>query len=125
MVFGTRWPNMEGVDIRPPVLGAEFCGVAGEAKWNINLLRPQNARSHNMRSFELVGAGGAQVAPQTTDHEKFFGDDSRTILFQTRDQLESILRSEAGDLIPRPRNLLDGHTYADRASQLLADLKLL
>ena len=63
MVFGNRWPKIEGVDIRPPVYGIKFCKIVGEAKWNLNLLRPQNARSHNMRTFELVGAGGAQVAP--------------------------------------------------------------
>ena len=50
LVYGTGWPDIHGVEIRPPVRGISFCRVAGEAKWNINLLRPQNALSHNMRS---------------------------------------------------------------------------
>jgi hypothetical protein len=122
MVFGNRWPKIEGADIRPPVFGAELCGIVGEAKWNLNLLRPQNERSHNMRTFELVGAGGTQVAPQTDDHRRFLGGDSRTVLFQSQKELESILRSDPGERPPRPPSLLKGHTYDDRASQLLTDL---
>jgi hypothetical protein len=124
MVFGTRWPKIEGVDIRPPVHGMEFCGIVGESKWNINLLRPQNARSHNMRTFELVGAGGIQVAPRTHDHRRFLGGDTRTVLFQGREELESILRSDPRERPPRPPDLLEGHTYRDRAHQILTDLGL-
>lgn len=122
VVFGNRWPKIAGVDIRSPVFGAEFCRIVGEAKWNLNLLRPQNERSHNMRTFELVGAGGTQVAPRTDDHRRFLGGDSRTLLFQSKEELESILRSDPSERPPRPPYLLKGHTYEDRANQVLADL---
>jgi hypothetical protein len=122
MVFGNRWPKIEGVDIRPPIFGTEFCRIVGEAKWNLNLLRPQNERSHNMRTFELVGAGGSQVAPQTDDHRRFLSGDSLTALFQSKEELESILRSDPCERPPRPPSLLKGHTYDDRANQALADL---
>lgn len=122
IVFGTRWPKLAGVDIRPPVRGIEFCRIVGEAKWNLNLLRPQNARSHNMRTFELIGAGGTQVAPHTDDHVAFLGSDSRTILFEGKEQLESILRSDPCERPPRLPSLLDGHTYRDRARQILSEL---
>ena len=119
VVFGARWPNIDGVEIRPPVMGAEFCRIAGEARWNINLLRTQNSRSHNMRTFELVGAGGTQVAPYTDDHRTYLANDPRTILFRDKKQLESILRSDPADRPPRSPTLLEGHTYNDRAKQLL------
>jgi hypothetical protein len=119
MVFGTGWPRLEGVDIRPPVRGFAFSQIAGEARWNLNLLRPQNARSHNMRSFELVGAGGTQVAPLTDDHRRFLGSDGQTVLFSNRQELESILRSDPGERPLRPADVLHGHTYADRIHQLL------
>jgi hypothetical protein len=122
LVFGPGWPKIEGVDVRPPVRGIEFCRIAGEAKWNLNLLSPQNARSHNMRTFELVGAGGTQVAPQTDDHRKFLGGDSRTVLFRSKEELESILRSDPCERPPRMPGLLDGHTYGDRVKQLLTEL---
>ena len=125
MVFGNQWPKIEGVDIRPPIRGIEFCKIVGEAKWNLNLLRPQNARSHNMRTFELVGAGGTQVAPLTNDHRRFLGGDSRTVLFQSKQELESILRSDPCEQLPRQPDLLEGHTYRDRAHQILTDLSTL
>jgi Glycosyl transferases group 1 len=122
IVCGSNWPEMPGVEIHPAVLGLEFCGIVGEAKWNLNLLRPQNARSHNMRTFELVGAGGSQVAPYTADHHRFLGGDSRTVLFENREELESILRSDPCARPPRSAAVLDGHTYDDRVRKLLADL---
>jgi Glycosyl transferases group 1 len=125
IVFGTQWPRLEGVEIRPPVRGTEFCKIVGEAKWNINLLRPQNARSHNMRTFELVGAGGTQVAPQTADHRRFLGGDSQTVLFRTKEEFESILRSDPRERPLRLPDLLRGHTYSDRARTILADLGIL
>jgi hypothetical protein len=122
MVFGNNWPEIPGVEIHSAVHGPEYCGVVGEAKWNLNLLRPQNARSHNMRTFELVGAGGAQVAPYTTDHRRFLGGDSRSVLFEGREELESVLRSDPWARPARSAAVLDGHTYDDRVKQLLADL---
>lgn len=124
IVYGNGWPHLDGVDIRPPVKGIEFSRIVGEAKWNLNLLRPQNARSHNMRSFELVGAGGTQVAHVTGDHERFLGQDGRTVLFRDEIELEAILRSEPSDLPPRQPAVLDGHTYASRAQTMLAGLGL-
>jgi hypothetical protein len=125
VVFGTRWPKIAGVDLRSPIKGSEFCRIAGEARWNINLLRPQNARSHNMRTFELVGAGGNQVAPRTDDHQRFLGQDSRTALFQSRKELVCILRSDPDKRPPRAPGMLDGHTYSDRAREILANLEIL
>jgi Glycosyl transferases group 1 len=124
LIFGDQWPAIHGLDIRPPVRGLSFCRIVGEARWNLNLLRPQNARSHNMRTFELVGAGGAQVAPYTDDHQRFLGSDSRTVLFRTSRELEDILRSDPAERPARQPALLEEHTYTDRARQLLDILKL-
>lgn len=124
IVFGAGWPHLDGLDIRPPARGIEFARIVGEAKWNLNLLRPQNAHSHNMRSFELVGAGGTQVAPATADHERFLGRDGRTVFFRSETELEAILRSDPSDLPPRPPTILDDHTYMTRARTVLAGLGL-
>jgi hypothetical protein len=124
LVFGSGWPPLDGLDIRPPARGIQFSRMVGEAKWNLNLLRPQNARSHNMRSFELVGAGGTQVAPATDDHERFLGRDARTVLFHDEIELEAILRSDPSELPSRQPTILDGHTYVSRAHTVLARLGL-
>ena len=124
LVFGNQWPAIDGVEILPPAVGAEMSAVVGEAKWNLNPLRPQNARSHNMRTFELPGAGGNQVTLRTRDHERFLERDSRTLLYRSHQELESILRSDPSDLAPRGDGLLAEHTYVVRVRKLLSEVGL-
>lgn len=125
LVFGTRWPVIQGVDIRPPIRRRQLAEVIGEARWNLNLLRPQNARSHNMRSFEVPGAGGNQVAPATGDHRRLLGRDPRTVTFVTRGELGDVLRSDPSELPLRPPDLLVGQTYRDRVIRLLDEVRRL
>ncbi|GEM_PF-4768270 len=124
MVFGNRWPAIEGIEVRPPVYGEEMSSIVGEARWNLNLLRRQNARSHNMRTFELPGAGGNQVAPATPDHRTFLGHDSRTILYDSTNDLPDILETDPATFPSRRQDLLVGHTYVDRVMALLEMLDL-
>jgi spore maturation protein CgeB len=76
-----------------------------------------------MRTFELVGAGGTQVAPYTDDHQRFLGADGQTILFRTDKELKDILCSDPGEYPRRHPALLKEHTYKDRIQQLLKTLK--
>jgi spore maturation protein CgeB len=124
LVFGNGWPAVQGVEVRPPVLAAELSAIVGEAKWNLNVLRPQNVRSHNMRTFEIPGAGGNQVAPHTMDHARFLGEDTRTVLFRSQGELISILQRDPDHLPLRQSGLLDRHTYVDRVAALLTMLRL-
>jgi len=125
MVFGNGWPALDGVERHPPISGHIMSGVVGEAAWNINPLRPQNARSHNMRTFEAPGCGGNQITPATQDHRRFLGSDPRTYLYQNVDELIDILQSDPSELDDRPSTLLDGHRYEDRLLELLRALEVL
>jgi len=122
VVFGTEWPTIDGVELRSPVRGLNFARVTGEASWSLNFLRPQNAHSHNMRTFEIVGSGGNQIAPETTDHKRFLGKDSHTLLFRNTKELEIMLRTDPHTLSSRSPDILKGHTYADRIAHLLTEL---
>lgn len=124
LVFGNGWPAITGIEIRPPVYREEMSAVVGEARWNLNILRPQNARSHNMRTFELPGAQGNQIVARTPDHERFFGGDTRTLLFGSAAEMEEILRSDPSRLKPRDPEVLRGHTYTDRVEALRRAMNL-
>ncbi len=123
IVYGNQWPEMPGVEVRAPVYGAEMSAVVGEAAWNLNILRPQNATSHNMRTFEVPGAGGNHVTALTDDHREYLGHDPRTCLYATHDELESILAMDPASLPTRPEDVLMGHTYAARVHTLLERLE--
>lgn len=124
IVYGNQWPDIPGVEIRAPVYGAQMSAVVGEAAWNINILRPQNATSHNMRTFEVPGAGGNQVTSSTDDHRAYLGDDPRTCLYSSHAELESILGTDPAILPARPDDLLVDHTYTARVRMLLDSLAL-
>jgi hypothetical protein len=122
VVFGNGWDDSPGLDIRPPVFGTEFRRVVGEARWNLNLLRPQNCTSHNMRTFEIPGCGGRQLAPRSPDHERFAASTGAR-LFGDFDELEALL-----DSTPPPGGMEQGgrladHSYRSRAAELVKQLK--
>lgn len=119
IVFGDSWPQINGVELRSPIYGDIMSSVVNEAKWNLNLLRPQNIFSHNMRTFELPGAGGNQVVKSTRDHREFLRSDSRTLLYDSFDELVDILKSDPNLLEARNRSFLNGNSYVDRVQMLL------
>jgi hypothetical protein len=122
VVYGNGWPTTGTIEIYPPVVGDDMSAVVGGARWNLNILRPQNARSHNMRTFELPGSGGNQVTSATDDHRRFLGNDPRTVVYSSIPELVSILKSDPADLQDRPPDLLHGHTYVDRVRGLVRGL---
>lgn len=123
VVFGNGWPQTRGVELQPAIFGRGYRQAVGEVRWNVNLLRPQNRDSHNMRSFEVPACGGRQLAPWTRDHERYLHDSS-TILFTSERELLSWI-SEGS---PGPGTTSDtwrtANGYDRRIQELLARLNL-
>lgn len=123
IVFGNGWPKIPGVELQPAVIGREYRQLVGEVRWNLNLLRPQNGDSHNMRSFEVPGCGGRQLAPCTADHQRYLHGSS-TVLFTGEDELiarvseHSPCRPTSSDTWRRENG------YDQRLRELLTQLKL-
>lgn len=121
VVFGNGWPTSRGLELRPAVAGAAFRRVVGEARWNLNFLRPQNHDSHNMRSFEIPGCGGRQLAPRTGDHEHFLTGSS-SHLFGTEEELLALLDSDLSEALTTDSWRSD-NAYTSRIEQLIAFLR--
>lgn len=118
IVYGNGWPA-DIADVRGPLAAEQLAAVAGEASWCLNPLRPQNRDSHNMRTFELMACGAAQLTFDTEDHRRFLPGSS------------AVLVSSMGEMIQRAGTpgppLVDArdlgrHTYRVRCSSLLAQL---
>lgn len=109
-----------------------FDAVYGEDYWHklycyraqINLMRPHNPDSHNMRSFEIVGVGGLGVYPATSDHVAYFGRDNLAILYTDMEdcvkKVESLLTMNDSDVMAwrkriRQTALNEGFDYHSRA----------
>lgn len=123
LVFGNSWPRVPGVELRPAVTGSEFRQVVGEARCNLNFLRPQNRASHNMRTFEIPACAGRQLAQRSPDHERFLRTNDAA-LFDDVEELRCVLEQSPPNLQPNRSGAFSEHTYARRVAQLLGHLGL-
>ena len=86
-LYGTNWSqyipsNSSSVKIHPPVYGLDFWKTLRRYAVQLNLMRIHNLNSHNMRSFDIPGAGGIMLAPRTADHQLYFDEGKEVFLFK-------------------------------------------
>jgi len=94
-IYGLGWDKYFG---RAKKNFRVFTGVYGEDYWltlkryraQINIFRPHNINSHNMRSFEIPAIGGIQLAPDSIEHREFFQVDKEIKLYTSVEELEAI-----------------------------------
>jgi len=136
-VYGNDWKrfiNHSRVTVFPPVLGDEFWKVLRSYRVQLNLMRPHNEHSHNMRSFEVPGVGGILLAPDTREHRMFFTANEDIFLFGNAEEcIEKIrfllsLNANQADMIrqkARQKSLEAGYQYKGRAQFALKEMKTL
>ena len=100
----------------------------------LNIMRPHNLDSHNMRTFEVPGIGGIQLAPDTKEHRLFFEADKEIFLYNTVEEcvnkinyLLSLTTEQANQYRTYAREacVKNKYSYKDRAQQVLAVLEKL
>ncbi len=136
-VYGNAWSKFlrhPKILINPPVYGEDQWKVLRRYRVQLNLMRPHNPNSHNMRTFEVPGVGGIMLAPDTADHRSFFKDGKEAFFFGTFEdcvsQVEKILALPTADAnlvrtAARERSIAGGYRYKDRAKQALKILNTL
>jgi len=122
VVFGDGWPSGLPFETRPAAFGEDLCAALGGAAWSINLLRPQNRRSHNMRSFEIPACGGVQLAVRTADHERHLAG-TPCVLVESEEDFDGVLKGEPPVGVVQP-GWLEANRYEARIRQLLRALGL-
>ncbi len=136
-VYGNYWGkfiNHKNITLHSPIYGIEQWKVLRKYRVQINMMRIHNLNSHNMRSFEIPGIGGIQLAPFTKDHNHFFEDGKEIFLFHKIEDcikninfLLQISSTEANKLRQASRNAITvkKNTYKDRSEQVISVLKSL
>lgn len=128
-VFGNDWKdfvNNDNISIHEPVYENDFWITLRKYRVQLNLMRPHNPASHNMRSFEAAGVGAIQLAPDTEDHRKYFKQEEEIFLYDDLEscfhQVKKILALPC-DVVDqlrkkiRGRAIEDGYNYESRAAQ--------
>jgi spore maturation protein CgeB len=131
-VYGHQWDRFlkatPGLQIHNQVLGVDMLRTIRNYRVQLNLLRPHNEASHNMRSFEVPASGGIMLAEDTVEHRDFFESEREAFYFRTpRALIESaryLLALSKGDAeairnAARLRSMVSGYTYSDRALQAI------
>jgi spore maturation protein CgeB len=129
-VYGENWKSFKlnkSININPPKYGQEFWRTLQQYAVQLNLLRPHNFNSHNMRSFDIPGSGGIMLAPSTKDHFNFFKEDNEIFLydslemaFNKANQILSLTFNERLLIRKNARNSsLKYHSYAHRVNLLI------
>jgi spore maturation protein CgeB len=130
-IYGARWDELRrGSPLRAraelrPIFGEELRSVITSSAASINILRPQNEGSHNMRTFEVPAMGGVMITNRTAEQEAFFPHGESSLAYgsvrELRSTVEALLRGEYDTAAIRRRALarVANHSYEARAAQIL------
>jgi spore maturation protein CgeB len=126
-VFGNEWERFvknKSITVHSPVYSEQFWKILRRYRVQLNLMRPHNEDSHNMRSFEVPAVGGIMLAPDTREHRSFFNNNQEVFLFaDLRDAVnkaKAIIDMEKQVIekirtSARLRSLKSRYSYKDRA----------
>jgi len=132
-VFGGNWsfflPNNNNNLIinNKPLYGLEYWKRLREYRVQLNIFRPHNIGTHNMRSFEIPAAGGIMLSTNDSDHDLYFKKDfdffeysSNKDLAQMCKMLINMSVSDTNSIRMRARkkSLDNNYSYLSRAKLL-------
>ncbi len=95
-VFGENWTDFnlaKRINVSFSLYGEDFWQALQKYMVQLNLLRPHNQNTHNMRSFDIPGAGGVMLAPKTPDHDEFFDDGLEVFLFTNIKEASELVKN--------------------------------
>ncbi len=134
-VFGHGWerylPRHPHVRIHDAVYGLDYWRTIRSYRLQLNIFRPHNTGNHNMRTFEVPGAGGILLAPDSPEHREFFRAGQEIFLYRDKEDmvrqarhLLSLSEEEAAAVrrAARERSVGSKYTYRERAAQAAAAL---
>jgi spore maturation protein CgeB len=136
-VYGHNWGKFVShsrITIHEAVYGDTQWEVLRKYRVQLNLMRPHNENSHNMRTFEVPGVGGILLAPDTQDHKAFFNPNYEIFLFTNQQdciqKINLILKlpkanADAIRLAARKRCIESGYYYQARSKEVLNALQKL
>jgi len=135
-IYGVSWTRASHKSLRRRIHlenlhGAALLNAYAAAAISLNLLRPQNQGSHNMRTFEIPVAGGVMLTLRTEEQQKFFPEGEACLMYATIEELRAMillaLSSDNSDAMLRmrasARSAALPHTYESRAKCIIAAIR--
>ncbi|MBR9832561.1 glycosyltransferase family 1 protein [bacterium] len=89
-VYGNGWGSFlkasDLLRIYEAVYDSEFVNVAQRYRVQLNLFRPHNLGSHNMRTFEMPAISCLSLAPYSEEQNYFFRADKEAFYYKTLEE---------------------------------------
>lgn len=110
------------------VFWPEMAAINGSSAICLNMLRPQNRGSHNMRTFEIPAMGGLMLTSRTAEQQEFFPENEACYMYadvaELQEKIEYILanKQEADRVRARGMELVREHSYVNRIRFILKEL---
>lgn len=133
-IYGENWGRvsrkspLDGKIIKGTVFGPELARIINGSTVSINLLRPQNKGSHNMRTFEIPAMGGLMLTTRSEEQNEFFPEGTASYMFgdvnELKEKITEIFENEAaaGSVRARGRSFVMEHSYTRRAECLMSEI---
>jgi spore maturation protein CgeB len=133
-LYGNDWKRFvshKRLTILDPVYDRQFWETLYRYRVQLNIMRIHNLQSHNMRSFEIPGIGGIQLAPDTPEHRLFFTEGNEIFLYKDiedcRKKAEALLVMPTKDaqqirIKALQRSVNSGYCYRSRAASALKEM---
>ena len=109
----------------PAAYGDHLARALASGAISLNVMRPQNSRSHNMRSFESPACGAFTLSQRTPELSQLFTEGEHVACFSGIDELRAAVARWLPDVRARAAIAAAGFarvrddTYARRASTML------
>ena len=120
-----RGSPLSRATLGPAAYGAELSQTLARGAISLNMMRSQNAKSHNMRSYESPACGAFTLSQRTPELTELFTEDEEIACFDSVESLRDAVERWLPDREARASIAHSGFervredTYARRASVML------
>ena len=70
----------------------QFAKTISKSKISLNILRNQNKKSHNMKTFEIPAMGGLMLTEKTSEQQDFFPENKACLMYENINDLKKKLK---------------------------------
>ncbi len=123
VVHGTGWDSQDEVPSGAPITESGAGDLLGKAVVGVNLLHPQCAESHNMRTREITASGALQLSDPGADGSPLVDGESFRVFRSPQHLRELVIeafedRESARVIAAEGQRLTAEETYFARGSEL-------
>lgn len=132
-VYGNNWNKFlrrnNKISIFNAVYDKEYWHILRKYRIQLNIFRPHNFGSHNMRTFEVPAVGGIMLTPDSLEQRDFFTHEKEVYFYSSENEMllycHEILTKDNNNIRnnARLRSIEGGYTYRNRAKQAFEALK--